>query len=98
MIPVIYFGSSVVYSWADNGLADLMGLETLRHGTNPYNNLCIRINGGDPNHGGKSTGSTPEDHCDKENVKNHFYLFKDSEKKSFRSKSDATFHGTAMDF
>lgn len=25
MITLIYFGSSVVYSWADNGLADLMG-------------------------------------------------------------------------
>lgn len=65
MISAVYFGFSVVYSWADNGLADLMGLETLRHGTNPYNNLLIRIHGGDPIHGGKATGGTPENHADK---------------------------------
>lgn len=82
MIPAFYFGSSVVYACMDNGLADLMGLETLCHGTNPYNNLSIRIHGGDPAHGGKLTGGTPEGHHGKQNVKGFFYMTQDNEMKT----------------
>lgn len=76
-----YIIGNWIYRLADNGLANLLGLETLRHGTNLINFFGIRFFGGDPSHGGKITGST-EGHNDDKDVKNYFFMFKDSERKS----------------
>ena len=78
MINVASFvAGSVMYNLFDNGIANALGLETLRHGTNPLNNLRMRITGGDPKHGGKSSGSTKG--WVNDNTETYFYLFKDSE-------------------
>jgi hypothetical protein len=64
----------------DDGVANILGLQTLRHGTNFVNYIGIRILGGDPSHGGKSSGSScPVKHRDLENTRGRFYLFKDSD-------------------
>lgn len=84
MLPVTSFiTGATVYRLFDDGLANFLGLETLRHGTNPVNYISIRIFGGDPTCGGNSSGST---HCaaaytgmNDPNLANHFYLFKDTE-------------------
>jgi hypothetical protein len=68
---------SISYRLFDDGLANLLGLETLKHGTNIVNYIAIRQNGGDPSHGGKSSGSTPGKLSGE--TKGHFYVFKDSE-------------------
>lgn len=68
---------NATYSLLDDGIANILGLESLRHGTNPTNNIRIRIFGGSPAHGGKSTGSTKGWCVD--NTQNYFYVFKDSE-------------------
>jgi len=72
-----FFLGDIIYEFFDTGLANVLGLETLRHGTNPINYLGIRINGGDPNHGGKASGSTKGYYED--DTRNLFYVFKDSE-------------------
>jgi hypothetical protein len=69
---------NVLYELFDSGLANTLGLETLNHGTSFSNYLSIRMIGGDPNHGGKETGSTKGLHIRGE-TKNCFYVFKDSE-------------------
>lgn len=40
------------------GLADFLGLETLRHGTSLKNFFSIKLHGADPSHGGKPGGSS----------------------------------------
>lgn len=77
MVFYSYVLGNIAWSLFDDGLANLLGLETLRHGTNPFNNLRIRIKGGDPNHGGKASGSTKGWSAD--DTKNYFYVFKDNE-------------------
>jgi hypothetical protein len=64
------------YSLLDDGIANLLGLQTLRHGTNFFNYLSIRVYGGDPQQGGKTTGSTKG--WVNDDTRNYFYLFKDS--------------------
>ena len=68
---------SLCYTLFDDGISNLLGLETLRHGTNCFNYVPLRIRGGDPSHGGKPTGSTKG--WDDDTPVNHFYVFKDSE-------------------
>jgi hypothetical protein len=72
-----YFFGNVLGYLVDDGIANVLGLETLRHGTNPFNYLSIRLYGGDPKHGGKASGSTTGWRND--NTENWFYLFKDRE-------------------
>lgn len=69
--------SSITYELFDSGIANILGLETLNHGTNPLNHLRIRMTGADPTHGHKSSGSTQGWHTD--NTTNYFYVFKDSQ-------------------
>jgi len=76
MLSKIITGS-ILYNLVDDGIANVLGLETLRHGTNLCNNLSIRVSGCDPNHGGKTTGST-HGYID-DNTNNRVYVFKDSE-------------------
>jgi hypothetical protein len=73
-----YFLGNIVTSLVDEGISNLLGVEILRHGTNPVNYASIKIYGGDPNHGGKKSGSTIGWSEDPE-TKNHFYFFKNSE-------------------
>lgn len=78
MIPAASFCiGDAVYGLIDSGVANVLGLETLRHGTNLWNNISIRVTGGNPACGGKSTGSTKDWACD--DTRNYFYLAKDSE-------------------
>jgi hypothetical protein len=58
-----------------------LGLETLRHGTNPVSYVGIALFGGNPSHGGTAIASTSGWASDKEiaNTKGYFYMFKDSE-------------------
>lgn len=85
-----YCLGNTLYRLGDNGLANVLGLETLRHGTNLINFLSIRLFGGDPAHGGKKTGST-NGHNDDKDIKNYFFLFKDSEWKAHITKDDSLF-------
>ena len=72
-----FVAGNVIYNLFDDGIANTLGLETLRHGTNLLNNLRMRITCGNPNHGGKASGSTNGWNSD--NTKHYFYVFKDSE-------------------
>lgn len=72
-----YLVGDITYSLFDAGVANLFGLETLRHGTNPTNNLSIRFFGGNPKDGGKASGSTAQ--IQEYDCKNYFYVFKDDE-------------------
>jgi hypothetical protein len=74
---IAFTGGNVCYNLYDTGLANLLGVETLNHGTNGLNYLRIRLFGGDPSQGGKSSGSTDK-WCD-DNTKNFFYMFKDTD-------------------
>jgi hypothetical protein len=67
-----------IYHLVDDGLANLLGLETLRHGTNPVSYVSIALFGGNPSHGGTAIGSTYGWASDKEtaSTKGYFYLFK----------------------
>lgn len=75
---ISFTAGSIGYSLLDDGIANFLGLETLRHGTSFQNSLGIRIFGGDPRQGGKLTGST-YNVCPDPGVKDYFYLFKDSQ-------------------
>lgn len=68
---------NIVYTLIDDGIANVLEVQTLRHGTNPYNYLSIRFKGGDPKHGGKPAGSTKGWSSDK--TENFFYVFKNKE-------------------
>lgn len=68
---------SVAYNLFDDGLGNVLALETLRHGTNPINYMGIYLFGGDPSHGGKKTGATYKKL--KDNTISYFYLVKDSD-------------------
>lgn len=72
-----FIAGNIIYSAFDEGIADILGLQTLRHGTNVTNAAQIRINGGDPNHGGKDSGSTKD--WVEDDTRNYFYVFKDDE-------------------
>lgn len=67
----------------DTGLANFLGLETLRHGTNLINYLGIRIFGGDPNQCNSVSGSGTGEGRDLSKT-NYFYLFNEEEQKAIR--------------
>lgn len=69
-------GGWITYRLVDDGLANLLGLENLGHGTNPINWARIKIFGGLPEYGGMETGSI-KNYTNDDTI-NHFYLFKDS--------------------
>lgn len=62
----------------DDGLANALCVESLRHGTNLGSYAHIRLWGGDPNWGGSTLGSTYGVYEDP-NVIHHFYVFKGTE-------------------
>lgn len=70
-------GGRIAFHLIDDGLANTLGLETLRHGTNLLNRASIKMFGGLIEHGGSIKGST-HNNSDDSNVGNAFYLFKDS--------------------
>lgn len=60
-------------------LSDLLCLETLKHGTSIWNYLKIRIEGANPEHGGKKGGSSSASNPRyMTSSKGYFYMFKDS--------------------
>ena len=66
----------------DDGVANVLGLETLRHGTNLVNYIAISRFGGDPKCGGGDSGSSAASSSDehfKKTSEGYFYLFKDSQ-------------------
>ncbi|MGH2612193.1 MAG: hypothetical protein ACRDFB_03980 [Rhabdochlamydiaceae bacterium] len=63
--------------FADQGLANTLGLNTLRHGTNLISWLAIHIIGALPSMGGSSVGGDAGFNFDTQNI-NKFYLIKDS--------------------
>lgn len=65
------------YSLLDDGFANILAVQTLRHGTNPFNYVSIRLMGGDPSSGGKPSGSTQGWLGD--DTHHYFYLFKDKD-------------------
>lgn len=67
--------SSAAYTFFDDGVGNFLGLETLRHGTNFWNYLRIRLYGGDPAQGGKASGATLIQHY----TKNQFFLLRDND-------------------
>jgi len=76
------FTAKVFYNLLDDGVANFLGLETLRHGTNPISNLLIRFTGGNPNLGDAEFGSGGSHFsCDRRFYvfKDHEYLFEESE-------------------
>jgi hypothetical protein len=81
-----YLLGKTFYHLFDQGLANILGLETLRHGTNPFSYLGMRVLGGQPRCGGTVAGSTKIAASDLgllnegeyENLENHFYVFRDS--------------------
>lgn len=78
---------NVSYALLDSGLANILGLETLNHGTNLLNYLNIRLYGADPAKGGNPLGSTANYFSD--NTENFFYVFKDSEIPKFADLSSS---------
>lgn len=70
-----YLIGNTFYHLLDYGVANLLEVQTLKHGTNLINAIGIRIFGGQPSHGGKSSGSTFGYMDDK--TQNYFYVFKD---------------------
>jgi len=72
-----------VYQILDDGLANILALETLRHGTNPVNFLGISLFGAQPEQGGKKTGSSNKifDYLPTDSGSNptgYFYVIKDT--------------------
>jgi len=73
--------SSISYNLIDQGVANTLALETLRHGTNPINNVRIRLAGGSPSKSCDPSGSTFGTPLYSDDFKNkkYFFLFKDTE-------------------
>jgi hypothetical protein len=72
-------GTLAAYQLFDQGLANFLNLETLRHGTGPLGFVGINLHGADPNYGGHETGSGFVQSKYMENSKGYFHVFKDSE-------------------
>lgn len=74
-------GAIATYKLFDDGLANLLNLETLTHGTGPKGFIGISLFGADPNYGGSSSGSSQginnQNHVNRS--RNYFHVFKDSE-------------------
>ncbi len=68
------------YNLVDTGLARVLALETLAHGTGPLGYIGIFLNGADPNYGGVDFGSSAGYGSAEfmENSRNFFHVFRDS--------------------
>lgn len=78
--PIIaYTGSYLTARLADQGLANTLGLVTLRHGTNPISWLGIHILGAKPSMGASKFGGDAASYAFATQNKNRFYLAHDSD-------------------
>jgi hypothetical protein len=78
MVPVIAFtGAHLMGRLADQGLANTLGLATLRHGTHPLSWISIHLFGALPQMGGNRTGGDFGAGCDYQNG-GQFYFAKGS--------------------
>jgi len=73
-----YTGAYYVARVVDQGLANTVGLETLRHGTNPLSWLSIHLFGAMPSFGGSSIGGDYGMGLDRQN-RGRFYFARDSD-------------------
>ena len=73
-------GIWATYNLIDRGLANLLALETLTHGTGPLGFIGINRFGADPNFGGCKEGSSAGSDNEKyqNSSKNYFHVFKDT--------------------
>ena len=74
-------GIYAIYNLYDSAIANMLGLETFRHGTSLYKWCCIKLKGADPNKGKNSSkwiigGNSPGA---LERCAGHFFTFYDSE-------------------
>lgn len=69
-------GCLISYHLIDSGLADLLALETLAHGTGPLGYIGIHLHGADPSFGG--SGSSRGNSRFQESSRGYFHVFKDS--------------------
>src|ERR1700730_17661618 len=78
-LPVLAFlGSHSLARVADQGLANSLGLVTLRHGTNPLSWIGIHILGAQPKMGNSRIGGDYGCNCDYQNI-NRFYFAQDTD-------------------
>lgn len=84
-ITVLQMLTQPLYALFDEGLANLLGLEILRHGTSLHNYVSIMTDGANPNFGGSEVGSSmghsgfDKDHHYVKSSKDYFHVFKDSD-------------------
>lgn len=88
LITVLQIIATPIYILLDEGIANLMGLQILRHGTALPNYVSIMTEGADPSYGGSDIGSSmgfcqsldenPEENGYVKGSKNHFHVFRDS--------------------
>src|SRR5262245_44915520 len=75
---IAFNGAYIVGRIADQGLANVTGIETLRHGTNPISWVGIHILGALPKQmGGSKIGGDYGTGCNEQNV-GRFYMEHDS--------------------
>lgn len=81
-----------IFTLLDEGLANVLGLQSLRHGTCLTNYVSILTDGGDPSHGGKASGSAVggqavmgKDQAERysQECKDYFHVFRDSDFSQF---------------
>lgn len=65
------------YNLFDDGIANVLGVTTLKHGTNPLCNVLIRLQGGNAQHEMHSIGSTENVTVDNDRY-SYFYLFREN--------------------
>lgn len=75
---IAFVGSYLIARVADQGLANTMGLATLRHGTNPISWIGIHILGAQPSMGGSKFGGEQVSCLLHQNI-NRFYFALDSD-------------------
>lgn len=81
----VSFGIWAAYNLFDQGLANLLGLETFTHGTGPIGYIGINWSGGDPDFGGTEYGSSITADASmrfpsfQDSARNYFHVFKDTE-------------------
>ncbi len=80
-IAVAFSGSHLLFRTAEQGLAHLSGLVTLRHGANPLSWLSIHTIGAIPRFGGCKIGGDSHNKNEKAHAQNpgRFYMAKDAD-------------------
>ncbi|NGX45096.1 MAG: hypothetical protein K940chlam2_00238 [Chlamydiae bacterium] len=89
---VLHLITLPIFTLLDEGLANVLGLQSLRHGTCLTNYVSILTDGGDPSQGGKASGSSlggqavigkdMAEHCSQE-CKDYFHVFGDNDFSEF---------------